>query len=342
MGISFDAPLALFLLVPALLLTIGLHVGARRRLGSGRRRAALIVRALLLSALVFALAGFQLVLPVDRLATVFVVDLSDSVGNAGREDALAFLRETLKQRPDGDVAGIVAFGKGALVERLPSELTEIDRLASAPIRSATDIGAALRLASALFPDDAQKRIVLLSDGNDTTGDGQTEAALAASRGVQIETRRIGLGDVEEVLVERLTTPSTARLGEAVPVSVEVRSTVAQTATVRLFANGTPASTRSRSPTSSRSRPGSSASVQSSRPHSTRSARTIAPTRTRSSRASPEPWSSPATIRSRSSWSRRFATRASRSTPSSPRRSRPISPASPAPTVWSSLTSPGYV
>ena len=140
--------------------------------------------------------------------------------------------------PDGDVAGIVAFGKGALVERLPAELTEIDRLASAPVRSATDIGAALRLASALFPDDAQKRIVLLSDGNDTTGDGQTEAALAASRGIQIETRRIGLGDVEEVLVERLTTPSTARLGEAVPVVVEVRSTVAQTATVRLFANGT--------------------------------------------------------------------------------------------------------
>ncbi len=199
---------------------------------------ALVVRSLLLAALVFALAGFQLVLPVDRLATVFVVDLSDSVGNAGREDALAFLRETLTERPDGDVAGIVAFGKGALVERLPAELTEIDRLASAPVRSATDIGAALRLAAALFPDDAQKRIVLLSDGNDTTGDGQSEAALAASRGVRIETRRIGLGDVDEVLIERLTTPSTARLGETVPVVVEVRSTVAQTATVRLFANGT--------------------------------------------------------------------------------------------------------
>ena len=71
--------------------------------------------------------------------------------------------------------------------------------------SATDIGSALRLATALFPDDSQKRIVLLSDGNDTTGGGQAEAALAASRGVQIETRQIGPGDVNEVLVERLTT-----------------------------------------------------------------------------------------------------------------------------------------
>ena len=94
MGIAFEAPLALLLLIPALLLTGGLYLSARRRVGVGRRRAALVARTLLLTALVFALAGFRLVLPVDRLATVFVVDLSDSVGNDGREAALAFLRET--------------------------------------------------------------------------------------------------------------------------------------------------------------------------------------------------------------------------------------------------------
>ena len=166
----------------------------------------------------FALAGFRLVLPVDRLATVFVVDLSDSVGEGGREDALAFVRDSLEVMPDGDVAGIVAFGKGALVERLPAELRDIDRIASAPVTSATDVGAALRLASALFPDDAQKRIVLLSDGNDTTGQGQAEAALAAARGVQVETKSIGLGATEEVLVERITAPSTSRLGEEIEVT----------------------------------------------------------------------------------------------------------------------------
>ena len=237
MGIAFDAPLALLLLLPALGLTFALYAAARRRTGTGRRRIALVVRTLLLTALVFALAGFRLVLPVDRLATVFVVDLSDSVGEAGREEALAFVRESLALMPEGDAAGIVGFGKGALVERLPAELREIDRIASTPVRSATDIGAALRLASALFPDDAQKRIVLLSDGNDTTGQGQSEAALAAARGVQVETRVIGLGSAPEVLIERLTTPSTSRLGEAIEVVADIHSTVAQPATVRLFANG---------------------------------------------------------------------------------------------------------
>jgi uncharacterized membrane protein len=237
MGVGADTPLALLLLVPTLILTVGLHLASRRRVGLGRRRLALLIRAIVLTALVLALAGFRLVLPVDRLATVYVVDLSDSVGTAGREDALAWLRDSLKAMPEKDVAGIVGFGRAALVERLPAEVREIDRIASTPVRSATDIGAALRLAAALFPDDAQKRIVLLSDGNDTTGSGQAEAALAASRGIQIETRAVGLGAADEVLVERLTTPSVAKIGEEIEAIADVRSTVAQPATVRLYADG---------------------------------------------------------------------------------------------------------
>jgi hypothetical protein len=237
MGIGFDAPLALLLLVPALALTIALHVASRRRVGLGRRRLALLVRAVLLACLVLAVAGVRLVLPVDRLATVYVVDLSDSVGAGGRDDALLWLRDSLKAMPEGDVAGIVGFGRAALVERLPAEVRDIDRIATTPVRSATDIGAALRLASALFPDDAQKRIVLMSDGNDTTGAGQTEAALAAARGVQIETRAIGLGAANEVVVERLTTPSIAKIGEEIEAAVDITSTIAQPATVRLFADG---------------------------------------------------------------------------------------------------------
>jgi uncharacterized membrane protein len=237
MGISFEAPLLLLLFIPAFLITIVLHIAARRRVGAGRRRIALAIRSLLLAALVLGLAGMQIVLPVNRLATVFVLDLSDSIGGAGREDALAFVRAALEEMPKDDVAGIVAFGKEALVERLPSDLQEIDRIASAPVRSATDIGGALRLATALFPDDAQKRIVLLSDGNDTTGTGQAEAALSAARGVRIETRRIGLGESDEILVERASSPSTSRLGEEIEVVSEIRTSVAQPATVRLFVNG---------------------------------------------------------------------------------------------------------
>jgi uncharacterized membrane protein len=217
-----------------LLATLGLSFAARHHLARGRRRLSLVLRGVILGALVLALAGLQLVAPVDRLTSVFVVDLSDSVGAAGRESALAFVRDALEERPDADRAAVIAFGAEALVERLPAELTELDRFASVPARSATDIGGALRLAAALFPDDTQKRIVLVSDGNDTTGRGQSEAALAAARGVQIQTYPIGLGAADEVIVQAIHSPATARVGEEIQVEVTISSTVAQPATVRLY------------------------------------------------------------------------------------------------------------
>ena len=128
-------------------------------------------------------------------------------GTPGREEALAYLRDSRWRRSRTRTSrGSSRSAADALVERLPSDLAEIDRIASTPVRDATDIGAALRLAGALFPDDAQKRIVLLSDGNDTTGSGQSEAALAAARGIQVETVLTGLAGRDEVLVQRLDGP----------------------------------------------------------------------------------------------------------------------------------------
>ena len=131
----------------------------------------------------------------------------------------------------------MAFGKDALVERLPEEVRQIERIRSTPVTAATDIGGALRLAAALFPDEMQKRIVLISDGNDTTGRGQQEAALAATRGIQVETRVVGLEQRDEVLIERVQAPSTARLGESIEVVGSIVSSVAQSAVIRLYADG---------------------------------------------------------------------------------------------------------
>ena len=96
----------------------------------------------------------------------------------------------------------------------------------------------MRLASALFPDETQKRIVLISDGNDTTGQGQSEAALAASQGVRIETYAIGLGGADEVHPADAAHPQgMARVGDDIQADATISSTVAQPATVRLYADG---------------------------------------------------------------------------------------------------------
>ena len=237
MPFSVSRPEILIIGALLLIVTLGLSLAARHHLAKGRRRLSLILRATILSSLVLALAGLALVWPVDRLTTVFVVDMSDSVGEAGREAALAFVRDSLTVRPEGDRAAVVAFGAEALVERLPGELTDLDRIASVPATSATDVGGALRLAAALFPDDTQKRIVLVSDGNDTTGQGQSEAALAGARGVQIQTFVVGLGAADETIVQRVHSPTTARVGEDIEIEVTITSTVAQPASVRLYGDG---------------------------------------------------------------------------------------------------------
>ena len=237
MPLSVARPELLLLGLALIAATLGVSRAARHHLSRGRRRASLIVRSVILASLVLALAGLHLELPVDRLTTVFVVDMSDSVGAAGHSQSLAYLREALAKRGQSDQAAVVAFGGDALVERLPSELADIDQITSVPTRGATDIGGALRLASALFPDETQKRIVLISDGNDTTGQGQSEAALAASQGVRIETYAIGLGGADEVILQTLHTPDTARVGDDIQADATISSTVAQPATVRLYADG---------------------------------------------------------------------------------------------------------
>jgi uncharacterized membrane protein len=226
-------------------LTLGVSVAARHHLSVGRRRLSLVLRTVVVGALVLAVAGLRLELPVERLTTVFLVDVSDSVGAAGREQALGYLRTALAQRPAGDRAAVVAFGSDAVVERLPAELATLDRISSVPLRSATDVGGALRLASALFPDGTRRRLVLLSDGNDTTGRGQSEAAVAGAAGIRIDTLAIGrIGDAE-VLMAGLVAPSTARVGDDMEVVATVMSTVAQPATVRLYGDGAPVGTPQR-------------------------------------------------------------------------------------------------
>jgi uncharacterized membrane protein len=235
--LSVADPGLLLLGVALIVVVLGVSRAARHHLSIGRRRLSLVLRTVIVGALVLAVAGLRLELPVERLTTVFVVDMSDSVGAAGRDQAVSYLRDALAHRTGDDQAAIVAFGSDAIVERLPTELATVDRIASVPVRSATDVGGALRLASALFPDGTRRRLVLLSDGNDTTGRGQSEAAVAGASGIRIDTLALGRAGADEVMLARLVAPATARVGEDIAVEATITSTLAQPATVRLYGDG---------------------------------------------------------------------------------------------------------
>jgi Ca-activated chloride channel family protein len=243
MPIGFSDPLWLGLALPAVALVAAGWWLASRTLPPGRRIASLVIRLLLLGCLVLALAGARLALPAGKLAVVFLVDASASMVETTRDELIDFAQEAVRVMPEGDLAGVVVFGSNAVVDRLPSERDELQPPASVPLASATDVGAAVRLASAILPAGTQQRLVLLSDGNDTAGQAEAAVLAAAQRGIRLDIVTPGAEVQGEALVDALDAPSGARVGETVEVRASLRSTIETDATLRLLADGETIATR---------------------------------------------------------------------------------------------------
>ena len=81
--------------------------------------------------------------------------------------------------------------------------------------AATNIAQAIETAWGIFPADANKRIVLISDGVETRGDVLRAGLRGKAFGVQIDTVPIYPSDAPEVMIERIDAPMQVKQGEAV-------------------------------------------------------------------------------------------------------------------------------
>jgi Ca-activated chloride channel family protein len=232
---TFTAPLALLLL---LFLPLVIYLGLPRvPFRRGRDLTSLILRTLMLLLLILALAGTQMVRAADKLAVVFLVDASDSVGQAAQEAQLTYLRQALENMAPDDQAAVVVFGANAVVERPMSSTREIASLRSTPITSNTDLEEAIGLGLALFPADAAKRLVILSDGQATVGDAVSAARRAAATGVEISYVPFERTPTPEVLVSDVRAPDSVGAGQQFDLSMTVEAEEATPATITVFADG---------------------------------------------------------------------------------------------------------
>ncbi len=209
-----------------------------------RRRDALAlgVRALIALAIVLALAGPQVHRAADRLTTVFLLDVSDSVPPAQRSAALDFVRQAAEAMRAGDRAALVVFGADALVDLPVTERLEVVQLGADPPRHQTDIAEALRVGLALFPPESARRLVLLSDGRQTLGDAEQVARLAGASGVPIDVVALAPPQAEtqaaaEVMLTRVEAPAVVNEGERFTLTAELVSTYAAEADLRVTAGG---------------------------------------------------------------------------------------------------------
>lgn len=232
---TFSTPLALLLL---LLLLPVIYIGLPRvRFRRSRDIASLLLRLAILVLVIFAVAGVQIVRGADRLAVVYLVDVSDSVGQQAREEQVAYIRESLDaMRPD-DQAAVVVFGGNALVERPMSSVHDLAPLRSTPSQGNTDLEEAIGLGLALFPSDTAKRMVILGDGKPTVGDWEVVARRAAATGVEISYVEISRPSASEVELSDVRVPTSVGAGQTFDLSLTITAEAPTPATITVFASG---------------------------------------------------------------------------------------------------------
>lgn len=242
MGIEFLRPAAWLLLPLCVALVFLVDRLTPTRRDGRKRRIARTVRVAVVCLLVASLSGPALLLPGNHAATWVLADLSASA--AGQRGAMeSALRAGLAQAEKNLSIGAISFGQSAMVDAPLAEGRADLALGASPDAGGTDIGRALAMAMALLPEDAAGRIALLSDGKDNVGGVAAQLAALKARGVAVDVLPFESGFARDAQVSSVTPPAQVYKGEAFDVTVRLDSTFDTAATLVLYANRQPVSTR---------------------------------------------------------------------------------------------------
>src|SRR5207244_170286 len=203
----------LWLLPVGLAWVIWLALKSDVQVGAWRRWTALAMRLIVLLALVFAIAGLQWMRPLEGMNVFFLIDRSDSVPSAQQEGARAFVNRSAAAKKKTDKAGVLVFGTEAAIESSANAMLDVQKINAVVGTERTDLGAAIRLGSAAFPEMGQKRIVVLSDGNENMGDALSAALAARALGASIDVVPMGIERGNDVSVQKLGLPNRVKEGQ---------------------------------------------------------------------------------------------------------------------------------
>ena len=200
-----------------------------------RRVLAFVLRVLVVTAVILALAGLQWKKPQDGMNIYFLMDRSQSVPSAEQQAAHRLLSEVEKQA--NDRAGLMVFGTDAGIETsLSATSLETNIIQTVVGSDRTDIAGAIRLGTAAFPEAGQKRLVLFSDGNENIGDAVQAVMAARPLDVSVDVVPLSTQGGADVAVQRLAVPGSIKKGQPFDAKIFALSDREQPATVRLFRN----------------------------------------------------------------------------------------------------------
>jgi Mg-chelatase subunit ChlD len=183
-----------------------------------------------------AIAGLTRYEESKALAVVYLLDSSASIPEASAAKAQAVIQEGLRSQRRKDLAAVVVFGDQALIEQPLTRDLQLQTIESTPGEHQSDLEAALRLGTALMPADRSRRIVLLSDGEETRGDARAEAQFAASQDLEITVSKLSGEEGPDIRISDLRVPAEVQEGSPFQLQVVAESDEPTTATLRLYRN----------------------------------------------------------------------------------------------------------
>src|SRR5690554_1197435 len=234
MVLDFQSPLSLLAFIPIGGLMVFIYLKYKeRKLYKGIRP--LVTRLIILLLVLLALAGAQLNTLVKDTELIFVADLSDSM-EGKREELIDFISQAMDILPDNYKTGVIGFARDAQVEQALSDSRSFYDFHVGIKASYTNIEAALQRAEALFSPNSRKRIIVLTDGNENTGDGMMRAKALMQRGIRVDGVLFETQPTREVQLSDLVLPSSIYQGESYGVRVVIDSSIETNGSLKLFAN----------------------------------------------------------------------------------------------------------
>ena len=192
MKFQFTNPAWLLLLPLALAWVIWLAWKTDVQIGRWRRWTALGLRLVIVIAALLAIAGLQWLKPMEGMNVFFLLDRSDSIPSPQQEAAQKYVNKASAGKKKNDRAGVLVFGSEAALESTANTAIDLRKINAVVGTERTDLAGAIRLGTAAFPETGQKRLVLLSDGNENMGEALNAVLAAKPLGVTVDVVPLGV------------------------------------------------------------------------------------------------------------------------------------------------------
>ncbi|MEN0020782.1 MAG: VWA domain-containing protein, partial [Planctomycetota bacterium] len=238
--VQFDTPI--WLILAPVLWALAIIIGRKSLsdLSGASRKAALVIRLIVIALLVAALAEPSTRDESKSVAVTVILDASRSVPIESRAAVDEYVELASQgDRREGDKLGHITAAKNALVQTLPSQRAEILERRSLGATDGTNLADAVQLGIATASQDAAQRFVLASDGNETEGDLLRAAQAARAARIPIDVFPIEYIYESEVVVDRVDVPPVARLGETINLVVKVTATRPTSGRINILLNDQP-------------------------------------------------------------------------------------------------------